>query len=74
MRNATFPRIAGQHADYLYVALKAYQTHDNPQIGRANPIMGGMAAPFSHVQLKQIAQYIGSLDSELRVVPVARFK
>lgn len=69
-----YPKLAGQHPDYLYVALKAYQTHNNPQIGRANPIMGGMAAPFTHPQLKELAQYIGSLDSELRVVAQSRFK
>ena len=69
-----YPKLAGQHADYLYVALKAYQTQNNPQVGRANPVMSGMAAPFTHDQLKQIAKYIGSLDTDLRVVPQARFK
>lgn len=72
--DGTYPKLAGQHADYLYVALKAYQTKDNPQVGRANPVMGGMAAPFSHAQLKEIAKYIASLDTELHVVPQARFK
>ena len=28
-----YPKIAGQHADYLFAALKAYQTDGNPQIG-----------------------------------------
>jgi cytochrome c553 len=69
-----FPKLAGQHADYLFVALKAYQTHNNPQVGRANPVMSGMSANFTHDQLKQLAQYIGSLDGELRVVPQARFR
>jgi len=69
-----FPKLAGQHSDYLYVALKSYQTQNNPQVGRANPVMSGMAAPFTHAQLKQLAKYIGSLDTDLRVVPQARFK
>ncbi len=69
-----YPKLAGQHPSYIYAALKAYQTHDNPNVGRANPVMGGMAAPFSHDQLEQIAQYIGSLDGQLRVVPESRFK
>jgi cytochrome c553 len=72
--DAAYPKLAGQHADYLYVALKAYQTHDNPRIGRANPVMSGMAAGFTHAQLKQIADYIGSLDSELAVVEQPHFK
>lgn len=72
--DAAYPKLAGQHADYLYVALKAYQTQNNAQIGRANPVMSGMAAPFTHDQLKQIAKYIASLDGDLRVVPQARFK
>jgi len=69
-----FPKLAGQHADYLYVALKAYQTHNNQQVGRKNPVMSGMAAGFTHAQLKQMAQYIGSLPGELQTVPQSRFK
>jgi cytochrome c553 len=72
--DASFPKLAGQYPDYLYVALKAYQTQNNQQVGRANPVMGGMVAGFTHVQLKEIAQYIGSLDGELRVVQQSRFK
>ena len=44
----SYPKLAGQHADYLYAALKAYQTDQNPRIGRNNPIMMGMARPFTH--------------------------
>jgi cytochrome c553 len=69
-----YPKLAGQYADYLYVALKAYQTKGNPQVGRGNPVMGGMAAPFSHRELKMLAQYIGSLPGELKTVPESRFR
>jgi cytochrome c553 len=69
-----FPKLAGQHPDYLYVALKAYQTQNNPQIGRSNPVMSGMAGGFTHEQLKELAKYIGSLPGELQVVPQSRFK
>ncbi len=31
----TYPKIAGQHADYLYVALKAYRTSGNPHASGA---------------------------------------
>jgi len=70
----TYPKIGGQHADYLYVALKSYQSKNNPQIGRANPVMGGMAAAFNHKELKLLAQYIGSLQGELKTVPESRFR
>jgi len=73
-KDPSFPKLAGQHPDYLYVALKAYQVHSNPQVGRANPVMGGMAANFTHAQLKELAKYIGSLPGELQVVPQPRFK
>ena len=42
-----YPKLAGQHPDYLFVALKAYQTDKNPTVGRANPIMMGMARTFN---------------------------
>ncbi len=70
----SYPKLAGQHADYLYVALKAYQTQGNPQVGRANPVMVGMAANFTPEQLKELARYIGSLPGELQVVPQPRFR
>src|SRR5438552_383758 len=72
--DGAYPKLAGQHADYLFVALKAYQTEKNPQVGRGNPVMGGMAAGLTHAQLKEIAKYIGSLSGELQVVPQSRFK
>ncbi|HUR87561.1 MAG TPA: c-type cytochrome [Ramlibacter sp.] len=69
----SYPKIAGQHADYLFVALKAYKAENNPAVGRSNPIMGAMAKQFSHAELKALADYIGSLDGELKVVPESRF-
>jgi cytochrome c553 len=68
-----YPKLAGQHADYLYFALKAYQIDKNPHVGRANPIMMGMAKPFTHTEIKQLSQYISSLPGELKVVPQSRF-
>ncbi len=70
----TYPKIAGQHSDYLFVALKAYKTEGNPKIGRANAIMGGMVKQFSNAELKELAQYIGSLPGELKTVPQKKFK
>jgi cytochrome c553 len=65
----SYPKLAGQHADYLYVSLTAYGTKANPQMGRNNAIMGAQIAQFSREELKVMAKYIGSLQGELRVVP-----
>jgi cytochrome c553 len=70
----TYPKIAGQHADYLFGALTAYKTNDKPLIGRGNPIMGGIARQFSNAELKTIADYVGSLPSDLVTVQPSRFK
>lgn len=69
----SYPKIAGQHSDYLFVALKAYKTDNSPAMGRNNAIMGAMAKQFSNAELKALAQYIGSLDGELKTVPESRF-
>lgn len=70
----SYPKLSGQHADYLFVALKAYRDNANQTWGRANPVMAGMAKQFSNAELKAMAQYIGSLPGELKTVPQARFR
>ena len=70
----SYPKLAGQHPDYLYVALKAYQERNSAQLGRGNAIMGGMAAPFTHKELKLLAAYFGSLPGEVKTVPESRFR
>jgi cytochrome c553 len=70
----SYPKLAGQHADYLYVALKAYTVEGNALIGRNNAIMSGIAKQYSHAEMREIAKYLASIDSELAVVPQARFK
>lgn len=72
--DASYPRLAGQHSDYLYAALKAYKLEGNPQIGRGNAIMGGVAKQFSNEELKTLANYIGSLSGELKTVQPSRFQ
>jgi cytochrome c553 len=72
--NPAYPKIAGQHADYLYVALRSYATPDNPHVGRANAIMGAQVKPFSRRELKAMADYLGSLPGDLRTVPQSRFR
>ena len=70
----SYPKLAGQHADYLFVALKAYQTDHNPLMGRNNAIMMGMARPFTHSEIKAIAAYLGSLPGDLKTVQQPRFR
>jgi cytochrome c553 len=72
--DASYPKLAGQHSDYLYFALKAYQTDDNPNVGRGNAIMKGMVKPYSHAELKAIADYVGSLPGDVKTVPQSRFR
>ncbi len=72
--DGAYPKIAGQHADYLYVALKAYQIEGNPQLGRGNPIMAGQVKPFKLADLKAMAAYIGSLPGDLQTVRQSPFR
>lgn len=69
-----YPKIAGQYPDYLYAALKAYKTEGNPHVGRGNPIMGAQVQQFSLAELKQIADYIGSLPAEVQTVSEPEFR
>ena len=70
----SYPKIAGQHADYLYVALKSYKTDGNPALGRANGIMAGQVKNFTLAELKAMARHIGSLPGDLKTVPESRFR
>jgi len=70
----TYPKIAGQHADYLFVALKSYKTEGNATWGRANGIMAGVAKQFSNAELKELANYVHSLPTDLKTVPQNKFK
>jgi cytochrome c553 len=69
----SYPKIAGQHADYLYVALKAYKTENNPNVGRNNGVMGAIAKQFSNADLKALAKYAASLEGDVATVPEPRF-
>ncbi len=70
----TYPKIAGQHADYLFVALKAYKTENLATWGRSNGVMAGIAKQFSNAEMKEMASYISHLPGELKVVPEAKFR
>ncbi|CAN7241163.1 c-type cytochrome [Variovorax sp. LjRoot84] len=70
--DGTVAKLAGQHADYLYVALRSYKVDKNLQIGRSNGVMSGQAKKFSNAELKELASYISSLPGELKTVPESR--
>ncbi|MDT7928429.1 c-type cytochrome [Tepidimonas sp.] len=70
----SYPKIAGQYADYLYVSLKSYKVEGSPYIGRNNAIMGGIVQQFSNAELKQLADYLASIKGELTVKPQPGFR
>jgi cytochrome c553 len=70
----SYPKLAGQHSDYLFVALKAYTVEGNNVVGRSNGVMAGIAKQFKPAEMREIAKYLGSLDGDLQTVPQARFR
>ena len=56
----SYPKLAGQHPDYLAHALVAYKRGDGAN-GRNNAIMGGQVKPLSDQDIADIAAYLGSL-------------
>lgn len=49
---ALFPKLAGQHRDYLYHSLKAYKSGK-----RKNPIMAGQVQNLSLTDIADLAAY-----------------
>jgi cytochrome c553 len=47
-----YPNLAGQHEDYIRVALKAYRSGQ-----RKNAVMGGMAAALTDADIRELARY-----------------
>lgn len=61
----TYPKLAGQHQDYLVHALTAYRRGGGVANGRVNAIMNGQASPLTDKDIQNIAAYISSLPGEL---------
>ena len=57
-----FPRLAGQHPDYLLKALRDYKSG-----ARKNPIMAGQVASLKDQDLADLAAYFSSQDGTLHV-------
>lgn len=70
----SYPHLAGQHADYLFVALKSYKAEKNANVGRSNAIMAGVAKQFTNAELKALAGYLGSLEGDLHTVRQSPFR
>ena len=60
-----YPKLAGQHQDYLEHALIAYQRGGDGPNGRSNAIMAGQAKPLSRQDIRNIAAYLHSLPGSL---------
>ncbi|MBE9548968.1 MAG: cytochrome c [Proteobacteria bacterium] len=53
----SYPRLAGQHQDYLAKALHDYKAGE-----RKNPIMAGMVAALNDDDIENLAAYYASLS------------
>lgn len=56
----TYPNLAGQNAEYLVLALKAYK--NKQRTGGQAAIMQGQAANLSEEDMKNLAAYYANLD------------
>jgi len=61
----TYPKLAGQHQDYLEHALVAYRRGGGVANGRVNAIMNGQAKPLSNTDIQNITAYISGLPGTL---------
>ena len=61
----TYPKLAGQHYDYLRQALIAYQKGEHPTYGRSNAVMASQAKPLSAKEVDDVAAYLSSLPPSL---------
>jgi len=69
-----YPKIAGQHKDYVYVALKSYKAENQATWGRNNGVMGGVAKQFTLAELKELAAYVSQQQGDLQTVPQSKFR
>lgn len=58
-----FPRLAGQHYDYLLKALRDYKSG-----ARKNPIMGGQIGSLTPQDMADLAAYFSSQKGSLQVI------
>lgn len=63
----SYPKLAGQHQDYLAHSLTAYQRGSTMRNGRVNAIMNGEVKRLSSKDIQNIAAYLHSLPGNLVV-------
>jgi cytochrome c553 len=63
----SYPKIAGQYEDYIYVALKSYKVENNALVGRNHPSMVGIVKQLKLEELRDLAAYVSQLPGELQV-------
>lgn len=61
----SYPKLAGQHQDYLAHSLVAYQRGSTVRNGRVNAIMNAQAKALSSQDIQNIAAYLHSLPGSL---------
>jgi cytochrome c553 len=61
----SYPKLAGQYADYLAHALTAYRDSTNPMMGRSNAVMSLQAAHLTDQDIADISAYLASLPGPL---------
>jgi len=59
--SAEYPKLAGQHRDYLAKALRDYKSG-----ARKNPIMGAMAQPLTAQDIDNMAAYYATQPGPLK--------
>ncbi|HVJ72851.1 MAG TPA: cytochrome c [Casimicrobiaceae bacterium] len=59
--NAEYPKIGGQHRDYLAKALRDYKAGT-----RKNPIMGAMAQPLTAADIDNVTSYYAAQPGPLQ--------
>ncbi|MEW6515021.1 MAG: c-type cytochrome [Pseudomonadota bacterium] len=57
---AANPKLAGQHAGYLFKQMKNFKAGPDGKSERVNAIMNGMIAPYSEEQMKDLAAWFSS--------------
>lgn len=63
-----YPKLAGQYADYLYYALRAYQVgNGNAQFGRNNAVMTSQVQNFTDSDLRDMAAYMSKMPGNFVV-------
>ncbi len=62
-----YPKLAGQHYDYLVTTLNAYKQGEKSVVGRKNAVMVPMAKSLSKQDIEDLAAYLSKLPGDLKV-------